>query len=59
MSKTKFTEADVTRAARGATKGGMDVATIEIRLDGSILVAAKGATAPPVDDPQEMLRLLK
>ena len=49
MAKTKFTEADVERACAGVRKAGIDVATIEMRPDGSILVTAASArnTAEP------------
>jgi hypothetical protein len=39
MSRTaKFTQADVTRAIRGATKAGCQVARAEIELGGKIVV---------------------
>ncbi len=59
MAKFRFTEADVKRAQRGATKGGMDVATMEIRPDGSILLTAKSTVEPDADDSQELLRLVR
>jgi hypothetical protein len=40
MAKTKFTEADVKRAVKGVTDGGVSVATVEIWPDGRILVTA-------------------
>jgi hypothetical protein len=58
MAKTKFTEADVERACAGVRKAGIDVATIEMRPDGSILVTAAATRNAAVDDPTELRRLI-
>jgi hypothetical protein len=59
MAKTKFTAADVERACAGVRKAGIDVATVEMRPDGSILVTTAAAVrnASP-DDPRELRTLL-
>jgi len=58
VSKTKFTSADVERACAGARKGGIDVATVEMRADGSILVTAAASRTASVDDPTELRKLI-
>jgi hypothetical protein len=58
MAKTKFTAADVERACAGVRKAGIDVATVEMRPDGSILVTTAAARNASVDDPRELGRLL-
>lgn len=44
----RFKEADVTRAVRGAKKGGMMVGRIEIDPNGKIVILSE-TVAPPVD----------
>jgi hypothetical protein len=57
MAKTKFTVADVERACAGVRKAGIDVATIEMRPDGSILVttATRNATEPNPKDLRSLM----
>jgi hypothetical protein len=62
MSKTRMTEADVTRLLNGSRKAGFDVRAIEFKPDGSIIVTFKDAKdarldADPMGDP-ESLRLV-
>jgi len=57
MAKTKFTVADVERACAGVRKAGIDVATIEMRPDGSILVTTAAARATPYN-PKELRSLI-
>jgi hypothetical protein len=60
MSKTKFTEADITRAVKGVIEGGAAVASVDIWPDGRICVRAQvaGKAGNPEDDPQVSRRLL-
>jgi hypothetical protein len=58
MSKAKFTSADVERACAGVRKAGINVASIEMRPDGSILVTAAASRNASVDDPKELRRLI-
>jgi opacity protein-like surface antigen len=44
-NKSRFTQADVTRAVRACLKAGMQVARVEVRIDGSITVYAAGGAA--------------
>ena len=58
MAKSKFTEADVERACSGARKAGIEVASVEMRPDGSILVTAALIKNALADDPGELRRLM-
>jgi len=61
MSKTKFTEADIKRAVKGAIDGGVTVASVDIWPDGRICVTAKAAPRSlidPEDDPDVSRSLL-
>jgi hypothetical protein len=58
MSKTKFTTADVERACAGARKAGIDVATVELRPDGSILITAAAIPNADADEPQRLRSLI-
>ena len=52
----RFKEADVSRALKGALKGGLDVARVEIDASGRIVIMAKGAgEAHSPDDPEAAL----
>jgi hypothetical protein len=42
MAKSKFTQADVKRALKGATAAGIVVSRFENDADGSIVIFAKG-----------------
>lgn len=44
-----FTQADITRAIRGARAGGLDVRSCRITADGDILIST--ATEPDKPDP--------
>lgn len=52
MSRTaaRFTQADVTRALKGAAVAGFDVGRVEISPDGRIVVFPAGLPADDVDD---------
>lgn len=39
-----FKEADISRALKGAFKGGLDVSRVEIDASGRIVIMAKGAS---------------
>lgn len=56
---SRFREADVTRAIRGAQKAGMPVSVVEIGPDGSILVRSAEATAAGGRDANEWDVVLK
>ena len=59
--KTKFTKADVSRFCEGLRRAHFNIATVEIKIDGSILATAKEATVPttnPEDDPDVSRKLL-
>jgi hypothetical protein len=58
MAKTKFTKDDIRRACAGVREAGIDVAAIEMRPDGSILVTAAGIRNATVDEPKELRRLI-
>jgi hypothetical protein len=46
-----FTQADVSRALRGAIKGGLQPTRIEIDADGKIVILCEIAPEPSADDP--------
>jgi hypothetical protein len=41
-----FRQQDVTRAVKGVTKAGVDIARVEIDKDGKIVIIALGAELP-------------
>jgi hypothetical protein len=41
-NKARFTQADVTRAVKGWQAAGMEVAQVEITVDGTIIVSGPG-----------------
>lgn len=38
--KAKFTQADVTRAVKGAVQGGLPISRVEVDQDGRIIILA-------------------
>ena len=50
MTKTRFTEADVSRAVSGAVKAGLPVASVEITRDGTIRLLATNPKPEQGDD---------
>jgi hypothetical protein len=45
--RASFTQAQITRAVRGAIKGGLSVSGVKVDADGSIIVLS-GPEAPPI-----------
>jgi hypothetical protein len=52
MTKTAFTQADVTRAVRGAMVAGIQVGAVEVRRDGTILILPKDQDTPQTPRPK-------
>lgn len=42
MAKTRFTEADIRRAARGAVEAGLNIGRVEIDCDGKLVIYTRG-----------------
>ena len=47
----RFTQADVTRAIKGATAAGLRVGSVEIDINGKIVVLIDSGTAPNKPNP--------
>jgi hypothetical protein len=50
--RASFTQAQITRAVRGAIKGGLSVSGVKVDADGSIIVLS-GPEAPPTEGPAD------
>jgi hypothetical protein len=50
----KFKQCDVTRAVRAVTKAGLEIASVKITSDGSIIISARGASEPTNDLDREL-----
>lgn len=48
-AQTRFTQADVARAIKGAKAAGMDVSRVEVMPDGRIVLAAPTPVSEPVN----------
>lgn len=52
----KFTQADVARAIKGASKGGMNVECVEITPDGKIVLISAETTGDDARNPLDVWR---
>lgn len=55
-ASTRFTQADVSRAIKGATAAGMEVDRVELMPDGRIVLAAPASASEPVNAYDEWKR---
>ena len=56
-ARSRFSQADITRAIKGAVAAGMQVGTVRVSPAGEIIVYAKGEDQAPRTNPLDDLLL--